>query len=64
MPLAKMVLGTILIVEIKSLDENMKGALGWSFFDIVLNAVKRKTEPLISKNSQTNSEVTKQTETN
>lgn len=64
MPLAKMVLGTILIVEIKSLDENMKGALGWSFFDIVLNAVKRKTEPLIAKNNQSESEVTKPTKTN
>jgi phage-related holin len=63
MPLAKMVLGAIIIVEIKSLDENMKNALGWSFFDIVLNAVKRKTEPLIAKNSQPEGEATKPNET-
>lgn len=51
-PFVKLVASAIILIEVKSIDENMKEALGWSFFDKLLDAVKRKTEPILASEKE------------
>lgn len=41
MPAAKMVLGFIIVIELRSIDENMKIVLGYSIFGRILDTLKR-----------------------
>lgn len=44
MPLVKMVLGFIIVIELKSIDENMRIVLGYSIFTKFLDIIKRSED--------------------
>lgn len=50
MPLVKMVLGFIMLIELKSIDENMKVVLGYSIFGKLLDVIKRTDVPPTDEN--------------
>lgn len=45
MPAIKMVLGFIVVIELRSIDENMKVVLGYSIFGRMLDMIKRADIP-------------------